>query len=275
MTIAEMFNLKGKVAIVTGAHAWLGFDMAGVLAEAGCNLIVTSRDKTRARETAAIIEGKYGVEALGLTMDQRYHEHVKAMAEQAQSWKGRIDILVNNAGGGSGKSAGHILQRNPEDVVRLIATNLTGVLFVCQEIARYMIAEGSGKIINIASIAGLIGRDRRLYERSKMSGQPVDYAASKAGVIGLTKDLAGMLSPHGIYVNAISPGGFKKGDLPDQFSREYADKTMLGRWGRMGCDIKGPVLFLASAASDYVTGHNLVVDGGFSIWKYPGATRVS
>jgi NAD(P)-dependent dehydrogenase (short-subunit alcohol dehydrogenase family) len=130
-----------------------------------------------------------------------------------------------------------------------------------------MAEQGSGKIINIASMAGLIGRDRRLYERSKMNGQPVDYAAAKAGVIGLTRDLAGALSPLGVHVNAISPGGFAKGDLPERFTREFADRTMLGRWGRMGIDIKGPALFLASAASDYVTGHNLVVDGGFSLWR--------
>jgi NAD(P)-dependent dehydrogenase (short-subunit alcohol dehydrogenase family) len=101
-----------------------------------------------------------------------------------------------------------------------------------------------------------------------MTGQPVDYAAAKAGVIGLTRDLAGMLSPKGIYVNAISPGGFEKpGNLPPTFMKDYADRTMLGRWGRMGVDIKGAALFLASAASDYVTGHNLVVDGGFSAWQ--------
>jgi len=267
MTIEEMFDLKGKVALVTGAHAWLGYDIACVLAEAGCNLIVTSRDKTRAQETAGGIAEAFGVETLGLAMDQRYHDQVKAMVERACAWKGHIDILVNNAGGGSGKSAGHLLKRNPEDEVQLITTNLTGVLFCCKEVARCMIKQGFGKIINIASIAGLIGRDRRLYDRSDMNGQPVDYAASKAGVIGLTRDLAGLLSPHGIYVNAISPGGFEKGDLPELFTEEYADRTMLGRWGRMGIDLKGPALFLASAASDYVTGHNLVVDGGFSIWK--------
>ena len=267
MTISEMFELKGKVAIVTGAHAWLGYDMACVLAEAGCDIIVTSRNADRARKTADKIGEQYRVDALGLTMDQRYYEQVRVMAEQAHSWKGHIDILVNNAGGGSGKSAGHILKRDPVDEARLIATNLTGVLFCCKEVARYMVQQGSGKIINIASMAGLIGRDRRLYERSNMNGQPVDYAASKAGVIGLTKDLAGMLSPQGMHVNSFSPGGFGKGDLPERFTREFADRAMLGRWGRMGYDIKGPALFLASAASDYVTGHNLVVDGGFSIWK--------
>jgi len=128
-----------------------------------------------------------------------------------------------------------------------------------------MVERGSGKIINIASIAGLCGRDRRMYARAGMKGQPVDYAAAKAGVIGMTMDLAGYLSPHGVYVNAISPGGFERGQ-PEQFIRDYSDRTPLGRMGRDGIDLKGAVLFLASPASDYVTGQNLTVDGGFVLW---------
>ncbi len=128
MTISAMLELKGKVAIVTGAHAWLGYDIACVLAEAGCDVIVTSRDKARALNTAGRITKQYSVDALGLTMDQRYHEQVRAMAQQAQAWKGHIDILVNNAGGGSGKSAGSILDRDPEHEAELIGT--TGTITV-------------------------------------------------------------------------------------------------------------------------------------------------
>ncbi|MBA7583662.1 2-dehydro-3-deoxy-D-gluconate 5-dehydrogenase [subsurface metagenome] len=130
-----------------------------------------------------------------------------------------------------------------------------------------MAEQGSGKIINIASIAGLIGRDRRMYHRNQKEEQPIDYAAAKGGVIGMTRDLAGLLSPQGIHVNAISPGGFDKGELPESFVKDYNSETMLDRMGRLGVDLKGAVLFLASPASDYVTGHNLVVDGGFSVWK--------
>jgi NAD(P)-dependent dehydrogenase (short-subunit alcohol dehydrogenase family) len=177
-------------------------------------------------------------------------------------------VLVNNAGGGSGASEAHLFRRSPEAVEEMIRTNLTGVLFCCREAGKIMAEQGHGKIISIASIAGLVGRDRRMYDRSAMNGQPVDYAAAKAGVVGMTRDLAAVLAPHGVCVNSISPGGFEKpGELPDSFVKDYADETMLGRWGRMGFDIKGAALFLASAASDYVTGHNLVVDGGFSVFK--------
>ena len=97
--------------------------------------------------------------------------------------------------------------------------------------------------------------------------QPIDYAAAKAGVIGMTRDLAAFMAPYGVCVNCISPGGFKSGNLPEEFVKSYSDATALGRMGRMGHDIKGAALFLASPASDYITGHNLIVDGGFSIWK--------
>ena len=128
-----------------------------------------------------------------------------------------------------------------------------------------MTEQRSGKIINIASIAGLLGRDRKMYERNHMLGQPVDYAGAKAGVIGMTKDLAALMAPQGVYVNVISPGGFNR-DLSDGFVQDFSERTALGRMGRDGIDLKGAILFLASAASDYVVGQNLVVDGGFEIW---------
>ena len=265
--VQDMLDLSGKVAVVTGAHEWLGYDMASALAEFGCAIVVTSRSLERAEETASRIASEYGVEALGLDLDQRGHESVAAMARAARAWKGQVDILINNAGGGSGASEGELFKRSPEDIAAMIETNLTGVLYCCQEIGRGMMERGSGKIVNVASIAGLVGRDRAMYRRTGKMEQPVDYAAAKGGVIGLTRDLAGLMSPRGICVNSISPGGFDKGDLPPEFVRAYSDETMLGRMGRMGADIKGAALFLSSAASDYVTGHNLVVDGGFSAWK--------
>ena len=265
--VFDMLRLDGQVAIVTGASQWLGFDMACALAEAGSDIIITSRTIARAEKACRRISGEFGVDTLPLTMDQCEIEQVKDMAGRAHDWKGRIDILINNAGGGSGKSDGNLFSRDPKDLVNLITTNLIGLIYCCREVGKYMVERGSGKIINIASNAGLIGRDRRMYHRNNKSEQPVDYAAAKGGVIGVTKDLAGLLSPQGVYVNAISPGGFDKGDLPEGFTRDFADGAMLGRWGKMGRDLKGAALFLASSASDYVTGHNLVVDGGFSIWK--------
>jgi NAD(P)-dependent dehydrogenase (short-subunit alcohol dehydrogenase family) len=266
-TISEMFSLRGKVAVVTGGARHLGYDMASVFAEAGASVVITSRELASASKAAETLRHDHGVEALPLSLDQRQQAQVAAMVSAARAWKGRIDIFVNNAGGGSGRSAGHLFERDPADVEDLVQTNLVGVLHCCQAVGRIMGEQRSGKIINIASMAGLIGRDRRLYERNGMKGQPVDYAAAKAGVIGLTRDLAGLLSPLGVHVNAISPGGFARGNLPPGFIKDYGDRTPLGRMGRDGVDLKGAALFLASPASDYITGQNLVVDGGFTIWR--------
>ncbi len=265
--IVEMFGLSGKVGLIVGGARNLGFDMACALAGAGCDMIVTSRESGRAEKSAGLLKEKYGVDALGLALDHTNAEQMKEVAGKAKEWKGQIDILINNAGGGSGKSgAQRLFKRSAEDASALIVNNLHGALYCCKEVGKIMAEQGSGKIINIASMAGLIGRDRRMYDRTIGEGQPIDYAAAKAGVIGMTRDLAAYLSPMGVYVNAISPGGFRR-DLPDDFVREYSDRTPLGRMGRDGIDIKGAALFLASAASDYVTGHNLVVDGGFSMWQ--------
>ncbi len=264
--VLESFRLDGKVAVVTGGARTLGRDMAEALAEAGSHLVITSRDSARAESTAAEIARTFGVEVLPLPLDVRDHGQVAEMAARAAAWKGRLDILINNAGGGSGRGPCALFERLPEDVIGLIGTNLIGTLFCCQEVGRVMAQQGHGKIVNIASMAGLVGRDRRMYERSGLNQQPVDYAAAKAGVIGVTRDLAAVLAPYGVYVNSISPGGFERGQ-PEAFVNAYSDRTPLGRMGRDGVDIKAAALFLASSASDYVTGHNLVVDGGFSIWQ--------
>ena len=262
--IETLFDLRGRVAFVTGGARHLGYDAAAVLAAAGCNVVITSRQLDAAQASAAQLEKTYGVAALPLQLDHTDADNVTQAVQQAQAWQNRIDILVNNAGGGSGN--GRLFDRKTEDIDKLIATNLTGALYCCREAARLMVETGYGKIINIASIAGMVGRDRRMYDKVDMIGQPIDYAAAKGGVIGMTLDLAGLLSPQGVYVNAISPGGFAR-QLSEGFVQAYSDRTPLGRMGRDGIDLKGAILFLASSASDYVTGHNLVVDGGFSIWQ--------
>jgi NAD(P)-dependent dehydrogenase (short-subunit alcohol dehydrogenase family) len=266
MHLDEMFRLNGRVAVITGGARHLGYDIAEILAEAGCDLVISSRSSPSAEAAATRLRGATDREVLPLSLDVTDAEAVRGFVDAAHRWKGQIDILVNNAGGGVGNSPGHLFQRSVEDMIALISTNLIGTLLCCKAVGPIMAEEGHGKIISIASIAGILGRDRRMYERSNMSGQPIDYAAAKAGVIGMTLDLAGLLSPMGIQVNAISPGGFGPRDLSDQFVKDYSDRTPMGRMGRDGIDLKGAALFLASPASDYVTGQNIVVDGGFSTW---------
>lgn len=267
MTIKELHNLKGKVALVTGGARNLGLDAANVLAEAGCDLIITSRKLENAIISAEKLRSLHGCEVMPLSLDVCEYDMVVKVFNMASQWKGHLDILVNNAGGNVGTGPTNLFDRAPGDIVQMIMTNLVGTLYCCKEAGRIMTSQGFGKIINIASIAGMVGRDRRMYEHNNMKGQPVDYAAAKAGVIGMTMDLAGFLSPSGVNVNAISPGGFGPRELPPGFYRDYSDRTPLGRMGSDKKDLEGAILFLASSASDYVTGHNLVVDGGFTIWK--------
>ncbi|HPC61241.1 MAG TPA: SDR family oxidoreductase [Verrucomicrobiota bacterium] len=267
MTIKEMFDLTGKVALVTGGARDFGFHAGDVLAEAGCRVVVTARELDRAREAAEKLAVRHHRETLALALDVTRPEAVAETVGKAAAWKGHLDILVNNAGGTpSGGGAAHLFERSAEAALELISVNLMGTLYCCQAAGRVMARQGAGKIINIASIAGILGRDRRMYQRNQMRGQPVDYAAAKAGVIGMTRDLAAVLSPMGVHVNCISPGGFQR-NLPPEFVKDYSDRTPLGRMGRDGIDLQGAVLYLASPASDYVTGHNLVVDGGFTIWQ--------
>ena len=265
--VFDMLKLDGKTAIVTGAHAWLGYDIACALAEAGANIVITSRNKKSIETVAEEIAKTYGVETMTAEFDQREYTKVKYAIDKVKEHFGSVDILVNNAGGGSGASEGNLMLRDPLHIKEMIDINLTGMLYCCKAVSEHMINQKSGKIINLGSIAAICGRDRAMYKRAGKNEQPIDYAAAKGGVVSATRDLAGWLSPYGICVNSISPGGFDKGDLPEEFVKLYSGETPLGRMGKTGEDIKGAALLLASSAGDYITGHNLVVDGGFSIWK--------
>jgi NAD(P)-dependent dehydrogenase (short-subunit alcohol dehydrogenase family) len=266
--IATLFGLRGTFALVTGGASKLGYDAASILAAAGASVAVTSRDTDKARDAAARIADTYGVGALGLPLDHTLIESVKSTVDAVAQWSGgRIDVLVNNGGGGSGHGTARLFERDPADIDAMIRTNLVGPLYCCREVGRLMARQRGGRIVNIASVAAHVGRDRAVYERNGLAGQPVDYAAAKAGILGLTRDLAAYLAPQGIRVNAISPGGFERAGMPEGFVADYGRLTALGRMGRDGADLKGAILFLASDASGYVTGQELIVDGGFTVWR--------
>ena len=266
MDIETMYNLQGQTAVIIGGARDLGYDMAEILAAAGCAIALSSRDLARAEAAAEKLRTTHKCEVLSAALDICDHAQVVAFGDKVQAWRGSVEILVNNAGGGLDLQPTHFFDRDPDHIAQLIDTNLKGILYSCQVFGRKMAARESGTLINIASIAGLCGRDRRMYEQTGLPEQPIEYAAAKAGVIGATQDLAGLLSPKGVRVNAISPGGFERGQ-PQGFIDAYSNATPLGRMGQDGVDLKGATLFLASPASAYITGHNLVVDGGFTMWK--------
>ena len=256
MDIETMYNLQGQTAVIIGGARDLGYDMAEILAAAGCAIALSSRDLARAEAAAEKLRTTHKCEVLSAALDICDHAQVVAFGDKVQAWRGSVEILVNNAGGGLDLQPTHFFDRDPDHIAQLIDTNLKGILYSCQVFGRKMAARESGTIINIASIAGLCGRDRRMYEQTGLPEQPIEYAAAKAGVIGATQDLAGLLSP----------GGFERGQ-PQGFIDAYSNATPLGRMGQDGVDLKGATLFLASPASAYITGHNLVVDGGFTMWK--------
>jgi NAD(P)-dependent dehydrogenase (short-subunit alcohol dehydrogenase family) len=248
----NLFDLGGKVAIVTGGGSGIGRQMATGLAEAGAELVLCARKVERCEEAAAAMPTR----ALALQCDVSDEESVSAMVTRVVHEFGRVDILVNNAGTVWGAS--------PEDMPlkgwqKVVDVNLTGVFLCAQSAGRTMIGKGNGgKIINIASVAGLHGAPAEVVNT-------LPYHATKGGVIALTRDLAWKWARHGINVNAIAPGWFPS-DMANFVigsNPQLAERIPLGRFGGPE-DLKGAVVFLASRASDYVTGHTLVVDGGQS-----------
>ncbi|KYC86040.1 MAG: SDR family oxidoreductase [Weizmannia coagulans] len=256
MNVLELFSLKGKTAIVTGGGRGLGEQIARAFAEAGADVVLCSRKKAACEEAAARIES-LGVKALALECDITNRARVDEVVAETVKQFGKIDILVNNSGATWGAPAEDMPVEAWEKV---ISTNVTGTFHMSQAAGKAMIKQGHGKIINIASIAGLGGVDPRIMDT-------IGYNTSKGAVITFTKDLAAKWGRYGIHVNAIAPGFF-----PTKMSKVIIERgknpileaTPLGRFGN-DQDLKGAAVFLASAASDYVTGDVLLVDGGMHV----------
>jgi NAD(P)-dependent dehydrogenase (short-subunit alcohol dehydrogenase family) len=255
---SELFDLSGRVAIVTGGGSGIGRQMATGLAEAGASLVLCARKPERCEEVAAELERELGVRAAGMGCDVRDPAQVRNVVDQTRAQLGRIDILVNNAGTSWGAPA----EDHPlEGWQKVIDVNLTGVFLFAQAAGRVMIDQGAGKIVNIASVAAFGGAPPELMNA-------VAYSASKGGVVSFTRDLATKWARHGINVNAIAPGWFPSDMnkvLLDAQPDAYLEHIPLRRLGGPD-DLKGAVVFLSSGASDYVTGQVVVVDGGQSAW---------
>lgn len=256
MKVVDMMSLKGKVAVVTGASSGLGVAFAESLAEAGANVELAARRLDRLKEVARNLE-VHGVKTRPFQCDVSKEEEVKAMVHDVVDNFGRLDIIVNNAGVASMSPA---TEMSLEDWNKVVSVNLTGVFLCARTAARQMIKQGGGKVINIASIYGAVG--------DVFPASP--YYATKGAVINLTRDLAVEWAPFKVNVNAIAPGFFPS-EMTEAIFREpryleYITKlTPLGRTGHPD-DLKGALVYLASHASDYVTGQTIFVDGGWTIW---------
>lgn len=256
--MSVLFDLTGRVALVTGTSRGLGQYFARALARAGADLILTSRDPATlapfAEEIAAL-----GRRSVSIALDVTNEASIHAACAEAEAAFGRIDILVNNAGMNIRKPA---LDVQWDDWNRILDTNLRGSFFVAQAVARGMIARGYGRIVNIGSVTAVAG----------YAGLG-PYGASRGGIRQLTMSLADDWGPHGVTVNCLAPGWFKTAQNAIMYENQewvdyLTDRIPLKRPGRPD-DLDGPVVFLASEESRYVTGQTLLVDGGIS----GGATR--
>ena len=267
MNVMEMFKLDGKVALVTGGAINLGFDMALALAEAGADVAITSRRLSSAQSAALKIAEATARTCLPLALDVRDEKQVEKTVDTVLNKFQHLDILVNNAGNVVSTPENAPLEKRPLELWQeVIDVNLTGVFLCCKyAVDKAMMSAQTGNIINLGSTTGIIGKDRRVYDGTDMGGATIDYHAAKGGVISMTRDMACYLAPYGIRVNCISTAGFFR-NQPKPFVEAYSNTIPMGRMGQDGKEIKGAVVFLASEASSYCTGHNLVLDGGLSIW---------
>jgi len=254
MNAKKIFDLSGRVAIVTGGSVGLGRQMAEGLAEMGAHLVLCARKMERCVEATKELQ-KLGTSVLALYCDVKEPASIQEVADATVKRFGRIDILINNAG----TSWGALTEAMTlEQWNKVIETNLTGTFLFSQAVGKVMIGQRRGKIINMASVAGLRGSSPKV--------SAIGYSASKGGVIIFTKDLACKWGMHNIQVNAIAPGWFPT-DMSEKVIERNKEMLLAGiPLGRFGGpqDLKGAAIFLASDASDFVTGHTLVVDGGQS-----------
>ena len=275
MKIQEKFDLTGHVAVVTGGVGLLGAEFCRTLAEAGAAVAVVDLNAS-ASQTVADSLTKSGCKALALPTDITQPDAVNTAVEKVLSAFGRLDILVNSAAldpkfdpdaVNKGITPG-AFEDYPLDLWNsALNVNLTGMFLMTQACVKPMIEQGKkGSIINICSTYGLNGPDQRIYvkEGKRVAFKPVYYTVTKAGVMGFTKYLAAYYAGTEIRVNALTPGGVFN-NHEDYFVENYSAKTILGRMAKKD-EMNGALLFLASDASSYMTGNNVVVDGGWTAW---------
>jgi NAD(P)-dependent dehydrogenase (short-subunit alcohol dehydrogenase family) len=266
MTIQELMNLKGRRVLITGAAGRLGSVMAETLAELGADIILVDRPGTDFALTVKEIKERWGVQIWHYQCDLEQNEQRLELLESIQKDHDSLNVLINNAafvGTSELKGWGTTFEKQTvETWQRALEVNLTAPFHLCQSLAPLLRNSMGANIINIGSIYGELGPDWSLYDGTSMAN-PAAYSASKGGLIQLTRWLATTLAPN-IRVNAISPGGIFR-NQPDIFVKRYEGRTPLARMATEN-DFRGAVAYLASDMSSYVTGENMMVDGGWGEW---------
>ncbi len=278
MQLSELFNLSGRVAIIAGAAGLLGHEHADALAEAGANVVLADVREGACQSLAEEIMSKRRVRAIAVKVDVADPAAVQKMTERTVAEFKRVDILINNAAltvkGGSEQVKDYFapFEDYPLEVwKKALRINLTGVFLCSQAVGKQMIKQNRGVIINICSTYGVVAPDQRIYENARSPydptitfNTPASYSATKGAVLALTRYLATYWAGKNIRINALTPGGvFDQHD--GEFVKSYSYRTPMGRMADKS-EYRGAILFLASDASSYMTGANLIVDGGWTAW---------
>ena len=268
-SINKIFDLTNRVVILTGSAGRLGTHYAHVLSDAGANVILVDIDEKKNKKLEQILSEKYQTKPMVSTIDISKKSDVIKMANKVFNKYKRIDGLINNAFyspvPSKEKFAEPFESFSLELWNQVLSINLTGVFLCSQEIGKIMIKQKRGVIVNISSIYGMNGADQRIYGSSNLNS-PVSYAVTKGAIINLTRYLAAYWHRKNIRVNTLTLGGvLDTSYMPNEFIKKYSEKTMLGRMANND-EYKGAILFLISDASSYMTGSNLIIDGGWTAW---------
>jgi len=271
----SVFGLSGRVAIIAGGAGLLGPKHVEAIAAAGGIPVVADIDLASAEAVASSARKNFGVDAWAARTDITRPDDIERLMEETIARHGRIDILINNAAnnpkveGGSSAAFARLERFTLSQWQRDLDVGLTGAFLCCQIVGREMAARGTGAIINIASEYGIIAPDQRLYRLpgvpdDEQPTKPISYTVVKSGLIGMTRYLATYWADRGVRVNTLTVGGIENGQHPD-FLCKASDRIPLGRMAQVD-EYQGAILFLASDASSFMTGSNVVVDGGKSCW---------
>ena len=268
--INKLFNLKDRIIVLTGSAGLLGSQYAQILSDAGATLVLVDTNMKKNKELQNKINKKFHTNSISMDVDITSKNEVRKLASDLKKKFGRIDGLINNAflnhAKNQAKNGNNSFETFPIEIWNAaLELNLTAVFLCCQEFGKIMAKQKKGVIVNISSIYGMSGVDQRIYSTSKLNS-PVSYAASKGGIINLTRYLAAYWQKKNVRVNTLTLGGVQDNSYQTkQFIKRYSEKTILGRMAKKD-EYEGAILFLMSDASSYMTGSNLVIDGGWTTW---------